>query len=78
VGLSNGFPWYRAELAYSYAAEGNRAQAGKILTNLKSRSRRQYVSSYSLAAPYIGLGERDAALTQLQKRTKIAKIKWRS
>jgi hypothetical protein len=67
VGLSNGLPWYRAELAYSYAAEGNRAQAGKILTNLKSRSRRQYVSSYTLAVDYIGLGERDAALTQLQK-----------
>jgi tetratricopeptide (TPR) repeat protein len=67
VGLSNGFPWYRAELAYSYAAEGNRAQAGRILSHLKSRSRRQYVSSYSLAVAYIGLGERDAALARLQK-----------
>jgi hypothetical protein len=26
VGLSIGSPWYRAELAYNYAAEGNRAQ----------------------------------------------------
>jgi TolB-like protein/DNA-binding winged helix-turn-helix (wHTH) protein/Tfp pilus assembly protein PilF len=67
VGLSNGFPWYQAELAYSYAAAGNHAQAGRILTNLKSRSRRQYVSSYSLAVAYIGLGERDAALARLQK-----------
>jgi TolB-like protein/DNA-binding winged helix-turn-helix (wHTH) protein/Tfp pilus assembly protein PilF len=67
VGLSNGFPWYQAELAYSYAAAGNHAQAGRILTNLKSRSRRQYISSYSLAVAYIGLGERDAALGRLQK-----------
>jgi hypothetical protein len=43
------------------------ARNGKILTNMKSRSRRQYVSSYSLAVAYIGLGERDTALTQLQK-----------
>jgi TolB-like protein/DNA-binding winged helix-turn-helix (wHTH) protein/Tfp pilus assembly protein PilF len=67
VGLSNGFPWYQAELAYSYSAAGSHAQAGRILTNLKSRSRRQYVSSYSLAVAYIGLGERDAALARLQK-----------
>jgi TolB-like protein/DNA-binding winged helix-turn-helix (wHTH) protein/Tfp pilus assembly protein PilF len=67
VGLSNGFPWYQAELAYSYAAAGNHAQAGRILINLKSRSRRQYISSYSLAVAYIGLKERDAALARLQK-----------
>jgi TolB-like protein/DNA-binding winged helix-turn-helix (wHTH) protein/Flp pilus assembly protein TadD len=67
VGLSNGFPWYQAELAYSYAAAGNHAQAGRILTNLRGRSRRQYVSSYSLAVAYIGLGEKDAALARLQK-----------
>jgi TolB-like protein/Tfp pilus assembly protein PilF len=66
VGLSNGFPWYQAELAYSYAAAGNHAQAGRILTDLKSRSRRQFVCSYSLAVAYIGLGERDAALARLQ------------
>jgi TolB-like protein/DNA-binding winged helix-turn-helix (wHTH) protein/Tfp pilus assembly protein PilF len=67
MGLSNGFPWYQAELAYSYAAAGNHAQAGGLLTNLKSRSRRQYISSYSLAVAYIGLGEKDAALARLQK-----------
>jgi TolB-like protein/Tfp pilus assembly protein PilF len=67
VGLSNGFPLYQAELAYSYAAAGDRAQAGRILTDLKSRSRRQYVSSYSLAVAYISLGKKDAALARLQK-----------
>jgi TolB-like protein/DNA-binding winged helix-turn-helix (wHTH) protein/Tfp pilus assembly protein PilF len=67
VGLSNGFPLYQGELAYSYAAAGDRAQAGRILTDLKSRSRRQYVSSYSLAVAYISLGKKDAALARLQK-----------
>jgi tetratricopeptide (TPR) repeat protein len=67
VGLSHGFPLYQAELAYGYAAAGESAQARRILTDLESRSRRQYVSSYSLAVAYISLGKRDAALAQLQK-----------
>jgi len=67
VDLSHGLPLYQAELAYIYAAAGDRAQADRILTNLESRSKRQYVSSYSMAVAYVGLGKRDAALAQLQK-----------
>ena len=65
--LSSGFPLYQAELAFSYTAAGDRAKAGKILSNLENRSRRQYVSSYSLAIAYISLGKKDAALARLQK-----------
>ena len=65
--LSHDFPWYQAELAYSYAAAGDRALARRILANLESRSRRQYVSSYSLAVAHISLGEKSAALERLQK-----------
>lgn len=67
VDLSKGFPQYQAELAYGYEAEGNHPQAGRILVNLESRSRREYVSSYSLAVACVALGERDAALAQLRK-----------
>jgi TolB-like protein/DNA-binding winged helix-turn-helix (wHTH) protein/Tfp pilus assembly protein PilF len=67
VDLSKGFPQYQAELAYVYVAEGNQPQAGRILANLESRSRRQYVSSYSLAVACVALGERNAALAQLRK-----------
>ena len=67
VDLSKGFPLYQAELAYGYAAEGNHPQAGRILANLESRSRREYVSSYSLALAYVALGERDAALARLRE-----------
>jgi TolB-like protein/DNA-binding winged helix-turn-helix (wHTH) protein/Tfp pilus assembly protein PilF len=65
--LSKGFPLPQAELAYVYAAEGNHAQAGRIRANLQSRSRREFVSSYSLAVACVALGERDAALARLQK-----------
>jgi TolB-like protein/DNA-binding winged helix-turn-helix (wHTH) protein/Tfp pilus assembly protein PilF len=67
VDLSKGFPQYQAELAYVYEAEGNHPQAGRILANLESRSRREYVSSYSLAVACVARGERDAALAQLRK-----------
>ena len=67
VDLTNGFPLYQAELAYIYAVAGDRAQAGRILANLESRSRRQYVSSYSLAVAYVSVGKKDAALARLQK-----------
>jgi TolB-like protein/DNA-binding winged helix-turn-helix (wHTH) protein/Tfp pilus assembly protein PilF len=67
VALSNGFPWYQAELAYSYAAKGDHAQARRIVADLESRSRQQYMSSYSMAIAYLSLGKKDAAIARLRK-----------
>jgi tetratricopeptide (TPR) repeat protein len=67
VDLSPDVPKYLAELAYAYAAGGNAAPARRILAELESRSRRQYVPPYSLAVAYAGLGERGAALDCLEK-----------
>jgi TolB-like protein/Tfp pilus assembly protein PilF len=67
VDSSRGFPEYAAELARAYAAKGERAKARKILGDLRNRALREYVSSFSLAVAYTGLGEKDAALNHLER-----------
>jgi TolB-like protein/Tfp pilus assembly protein PilF len=54
-------------LGHAYAASGKRAEALKILEELKEMSRQKYVSSYDLAVLYIGLGEKERAIEQLNK-----------
>jgi DNA-binding winged helix-turn-helix (wHTH) protein/Tfp pilus assembly protein PilF len=56
-----------ALLAYSYAVAGkfDRAQAG--LNELKALAKKRYVSPYIEAIVHAGLGEKEYALTQLEK-----------
>jgi TolB-like protein/DNA-binding winged helix-turn-helix (wHTH) protein/Flp pilus assembly protein TadD len=56
-----------AELLFAYAADGNWAEAQKILVSLQDRSRHEYVPSFSLAVAYAGLGDKGRALAYLQK-----------
>ena len=65
--ISGDLPEYSAELAYACAVEGNSTEARRILAQLESRSRRQYVSSYNLAWVCAGLGQKEAALARLEK-----------
>jgi hypothetical protein len=54
-------------LGYTYGISGNRAEALKILAELKVLSMRRYVSASSIALIYVGLGEKDLAFDWLQK-----------
>jgi TolB-like protein/Tfp pilus assembly protein PilF len=54
-------------LGYAYAISGKRAEAVKLLGELKGRSKRSYLSPYSIALIYTGLGEKDQALVWLEK-----------
>jgi len=54
-------------LAHAYAISGNQEEARRLLRELTDQSSRRFVSSYSLAAIHVGLGERDAALELLEK-----------
>jgi len=56
-----------AWLARAYAVSGKRAEAQKLLDRLKERSKETYVSTYDIALIYTGLGERDQALTWLER-----------
>lgn len=53
--------------ARSCVALGKRAEALKILDDMKERSKRQYVSSYPLATIHLQLGDKDKALDYLEK-----------
>ena len=56
-----------AALAYAYGLSGQKAEALKLVDELKQRSKREFVSPYYMAFAYVGLEERDQALTSLEK-----------
>jgi serine/threonine protein kinase/tetratricopeptide (TPR) repeat protein len=56
-----------ALLGHAYAVAGRRDEALKILNELKELSKKQYVSPFGIAFIYVGLGEKDQALTWLEK-----------
>jgi hypothetical protein len=54
-------------LAYLQAVSGKPDEARKALGRLKDLSRRQYISPYSIAAIYSGLGDKDQVFELLEK-----------
>ncbi len=57
-------------VGYAYARAGRRGEALKIARELEELSRQKYVSSYSIALVYVGLGEKSHALSWLEKAYK--------
>lgn len=56
-----------AGLGHAYAASGNKADAQKVLDQLKKLSAKRYVAPYNVAVIYAGLGEDDEAFRWLQR-----------
>jgi len=54
-------------LARAHGLSGNRTEAEKILDQLKKLSQERYVSAYSFALVYIGLGNEEEALHWLEQ-----------
>jgi TolB-like protein/Flp pilus assembly protein TadD len=67
ITLSGRAPFYVAWLGHVYGVAGKRAEAQKLLTELKELSKRRYVSPHTIAEIYIGLGEKDQAIHWLEK-----------
>lgn len=63
----NDDPWVLALLGHAYASSGNKTEAVKILEQLKELSKQRYVSAYSFAVVYLGLGDKEETLRWLQK-----------
>ena len=60
--------WTVELLAAAYAADGNRAEAQKILSELDARAKSGgYVAAYYQAFAYLALGDRNRALGALEK-----------
>jgi TolB-like protein/Tfp pilus assembly protein PilF len=60
-------PTGKAFLALWLARSGSRAEALKLLDELKQEASERYVQSYAFALVYLGLGEKDKALDWLEK-----------
>ena len=60
-------PVYSAALGHAYAVAGQVGQARRILAELEARAQREYISPVDIAMIYGGLGERDRALTWLER-----------
>ena len=68
--LPGGDPDTLARLCRAYALAGRMGEARKALDNLRSLSKMRYITPFSFAIAYIGLGEHDEALQWLEKATK--------
>jgi TolB-like protein/Tfp pilus assembly protein PilF len=60
-------PFVLGLLGHAYASSGNKAEALKILDQLKELSKQRYVTAYAFAIVYLGLGDKEEALRWLQK-----------
>jgi serine/threonine-protein kinase len=57
-------------LGRAYAFAGQKEEACRILAELDSQAKQRYISSYSQAQIYLGLGDKDKALIWLEKAYK--------
>jgi serine/threonine-protein kinase len=67
IPLSGDSPDEPAELARTYALAGKRAEALKIVDDLKRLSQRRYVSPVVMASIYGALGDKDQAFAWLER-----------
>ena len=60
-------PILLAMLGHTHAIAGHRAQAEEVLTALEYESKSRYISPYDLAVIHAGLGDKEAAIRELQR-----------
>jgi serine/threonine protein kinase/Tfp pilus assembly protein PilF len=65
--IENSIPEVLAGLGHGYALSGRKDEAQKIISELKERSKREFVPSFSIATIYTGLGMKEEALQYLMK-----------
>lgn len=63
----SGSPLMLALLGHAFAASGQKAEAKHVLSELNEVQGRRYVSPYTVAAIYAGLGNKDQAFKWLEK-----------
>jgi tetratricopeptide (TPR) repeat protein len=67
IPLSGDSPDEPASLGCVYARSGRRAEALKILDDLKEQSKQKYIAPSIIAELYVALGEKDQAFVWLDK-----------
>jgi len=69
--LSGGDPLAKAYLAFALGKSGKRAEAQKLLDEIKHDALTRYVPNYAIAMAYIGLGQKDEALSAVLKNADV-------
>jgi tetratricopeptide (TPR) repeat protein len=64
---SRGSAWTRCMLGHAWGVFGEPARAQEILADLQDSDKHGYVRAFGVAMIYLGLGDRDQALTWLEK-----------
>jgi TolB-like protein/tetratricopeptide (TPR) repeat protein len=67
IGLASDLHIPLGFLGHAYAVSGMDREAEKVIADLKELSERRYVSPYSIAVIYAGLGDYDAAMEWLER-----------
>ena len=65
--LDSNNAWITGYLGYVYAAAGKKAEAQKVLDELKELSKQRWVSPFNIAVIYAGLNDKDQAFEWLNK-----------
>jgi DNA-binding winged helix-turn-helix (wHTH) protein/TolB-like protein len=63
----SGSPLMLALLGHAYAVSGKRAEAEQVLNDLQQLQSQRYVSPYTVAAIYVGLGDQEQAFKWLDR-----------
>ena len=63
----NGDPYSLAMLGQAYARNGQKDEAQNVLTRLNEEAKSRYVAPYAFAVFYLGLGEKEGALDELER-----------
>ena len=61
------YPLLLATLGSIYALQGRKHEAEELIDELKETARHQYVSGSFFAEVYVGLGQKDQAITWLER-----------
>ena len=67
VSRSRRQPFELGSLAYVYGLGGKKTEALQLINELKERARQRHISGCVFAYAYLGLGEKDQALTWLER-----------
>jgi TolB-like protein/Tfp pilus assembly protein PilF len=63
-------PELLSDIAHVYAVTGRKAEAEKIVVQLKELSERRWVAPYNTAIIYVGMGEKDQAFAWFERAVK--------
>ena len=63
----NGDPYSLGMLGQAYARNGQKDEAQKVLARLNEQAKSRYVAPYAVALVYLGLGQKERALDELER-----------